>query len=308
MVSDRKEWRGREIAEREGCLSTTQYKELLVHSKIDVVCITTSSGSHAQIALDVLMAGKHVLIEKPMAMTSRDAYRLLQIAKEKELTIGVVSQRRFEERLQLVKRVVQGGDLGKLLLIEVKCPYFRSQEYYDSSEWRGKIAEDGGVLMNQGIHSIDLLLWIGGPVRCVYGKIATQTHEMEAEDLGIAAITFENGTFGTIMASTSIQPGFAFCLNVYGEKGTIKLEGSDIVYWNVPGVPLPGTEETQVFGGGASAPLKISPQYHKLQIIDFMNSIIEGRNPAVTGEDGIRTVQLIEAIYQSSLTGLEVTI
>ncbi|CAG7628906.1 Gfo/Idh/MocA family protein [Paenibacillus allorhizosphaerae] len=305
-VASRREDRARETGERECCAWTTDYSELLRHPETDIVCLTTDSGSHYSIALDVLNAGKHLFVEKPIAMTTEQADRMILLAKEKGVTLSVVSQRRFEAQHRLVKRVVSEGKIGKLMLVEVSCPYFRSQAYYDSSAWRGKIAEDGGALMNQGIHSIDLMLWLGGPVQSVYGKTATLCHDMEAEDMGLAMLRFRNGAFGTIMSSTGIRPGFAPSLHLYGDKGTIKLEGTAITHWTVPDMEPPEMTDTSTGGGGASDPRSISMQYHKLQLVELLAALSEGREPEVTGTDGKRAVQLIEAIYDSSREGIEI--
>lgn len=196
------------------------------------------------------------------------------------------------------------GKLGDLFLLEATTPFFRTQEYYDQADWRGTYSEDGGALMNQGIHQIDLLLWFGGKVKTVYGKTATRTHEMEAEDIGLAIVEFENGAFGHIMSSTSIHPGLLPTVNLYGEKGTVRLEGAEIVTWSVPDVAEP-TKSEKPKDMGTSNPLDISHMYHRMQIEDFIESVTTGKEPVVTGEDGRATVQLINAIYESSKTGKE---
>jgi len=294
--------KARKIGEREKCRWTSDYRELLRDPEVDVVDIVTSSGSHFSIALEALEAGKHVLVEKPMAMTSGEADKLLALARSKGLTLGVVSQRRFEDQHQAVKKALDAGAIGKLLLAEVSCPYFRDQAYYDSADWRGKIATDGGAIMNQGIHSVDLLLWFAGPPKTVQGKIATQAHRMEAEDLALAIVTFENGAFGTIMASTSIQPGFTPALNLYGEKGTIKLEGSSVVHWTVPGVPKPEAAAAPA-SAAVRGHLLSSHAMHQRQILDVLAAIEEKRPPRVSGEDGRRAVNLIEGLYTASKSG-----
>jgi len=299
--------KARKVGEREKCRWTTDYRELLRDPSVDLVDIVTSSGSHAAITREALLAGKHVLVEKPMAMTSAEADELLALAASKKRLLGVVSQRRFEDQHEAVKKVLDSGALGRLLLAEVSCPYYRDQAYYDSADWRGKIATDGGAIMNQGIHSVDLLLWFAGPAKTVAGKVATQTHRMEAEDLALALVTFESGAFGTIMASTSIQPGFAPCLNLYGEKGTIKLEGASLVHWTVPGVPKPEFAAPQA-SAAVRGPLLASHQMHQRQILDVLAAIEEGRPPRVTGEDGRRAVQLIEGLYRASRSGAPVTL
>lgn len=299
--------KARKAGEREKCRWTTDYRELLRDPAVDLVDIVTSSGSHAVIAREALQAGKHVLVEKPMAMTSAEADSLIALAKSNRLTLGVVSQRRFEDQHEAVHRTLASGALGKLLLAEISCPYFRDQAYYESADWRGKIATDGGAIMNQGIHSVDLLLWMAGPAKSVIGRIATQTHRMEAEDLALAIVTFESGAFGTIMASTSIQPGFTPCLNLYGEKGTVKLDGAAIVHWSVPGVPKPEFGESQA-SAAVRGHLLSSFRMHQRQILDVLAAIEEGRPPRVTGEDGSRAVRLIEALYASAAGGGPVSV
>ena len=306
-VSEISEDRARKFADKEHCDWTTDYRTLLARPDVDLVCVTTPSGSHAPIGMDVLRAGKHLVVEKPMAMTTSQAAELIRTARERNVSLSAISQRRFEPQHRAIKQVLDDGALGKLLLTEVSLPFYRSQAYYDSADWRGTIAQDGGALMNQGIHSVDLLLWFAGPAASVIGRTATQTHRMEAEDLGLAIVRFRNGSFGTIMASTSIQPGFPAALNLYGEKGTIKLEGSTIVHWTVPGRDKP--DQGQVAGyGGVADPRAIVSTYHQMQLTDVVESIETGRTPQVAGADGLRAVQLVESIYESSAAGGEVAI
>ncbi|QNK54893.1 Gfo/Idh/MocA family protein [Paenibacillus sp. PAMC21692] len=305
IVSSRDEAKSKAVADRERCDWTTDYKELLNRSDVDIVCVTTSSGSHASIGLDVLNAGKHLVVEKPIAMNARDAQALVDKAKEKGVALSVISQRRLEPQNRAIKRVMDGGGLGKLLLAEVSLPYYRSQEYYDSAEWRGTISEDGGVLMNQGIHCLDLMLWFAGNVRSVFGKTATQTHHIEAEDLGLAILRFEGGAFGTVMASTSVSPGYAASITLYGERGTIKMEGTEIVRWSVPGWDEPDRTQKNKLGG-VSDPRNIVSDYHQSQLIDVMAAIETGARPISTGEDGAKAVQLIETIYKSAAEGKEI--
>jgi UDP-N-acetyl-2-amino-2-deoxyglucuronate dehydrogenase len=306
-IAGRSEERVARVAEREGCFGTTDYRDLLRHPDVDAVCLATSSGSHAAIGLEALAAGKHLLVEKPIAMTAADADRMIEAARSSGVRLSVVSQRRFEPQHSAAKRAVAEGGLGRLLLIEISCPYFRSQDYYDASAWRGTLAEDGGALMNQGIHSIDLMLWLAGSrVRTVYGKVATQTHRMEAEDIAVAVVEFENGCFGRILSSTSIVPGFAPELRLYGEKGTIRIEGTSIAHWTVPGIAPPPATEGGAAGGGVSDPGAIPSLYHRLQLQDFLECLETGREPFVRAEDGKQAVGLIEAICESSKNGSEV--
>jgi predicted dehydrogenase len=285
----------------DGCEGTTDPDALVRRPDIDLVSITSSSGSHARLALAALAAGKHVVIEKPMAMNAAEARRIIAAAAERRVVLSVISQRRFEPVHQAVKRAVASGALGRLLLVEARCPYYRSQEYYDSADWRGTIAEDGGALMNQSIHSVDLLLWFAGPARQVVGRTATQTHRMEAEDLAVAIITFASGAYGTITASTSIRPGFLPTLDLYGEHGTIKLEGAAVTHWTVPGIDPPVAEGPT--SAGVTSPQLASHEHHRTQLADVLGAIEEGRAPAVTGEDGLRAVELVDGVYQSARSG-----
>jgi len=302
-VSSRREERAREVAHQLSCSWSTDYHELLCNPEIDIVCVTTGSGSHGIIGLDALRAGKHVLVEKPLAMTSNEADAMIRLAREKDLVLSVVSQTRFFEHHKLVKQVIDEGKLGKLLLAEISRPFYRTQEYYDSADWRGTQAEDGGALMNQGIHSIDLLLWMAGKVSTVIGRVATQTHRMEAEDIGLALLTLENGAFATVMCSTSIVPGLMPSMHLYGEKGSVQIQGQLITHWMVPGVPQPEYTLDSQIGGGAKDPRNISSIYHQLQITDFINAIRDGRKPFVKDEEGKDAIRLIELIYESSEQG-----
>jgi UDP-N-acetyl-2-amino-2-deoxyglucuronate dehydrogenase len=300
VVSSRQEERARAVATEEGCDYTTDPGALVTRPDVDLVSITSSSGSHAGIALAALAAGKHLVIEKPMAMTTADCRAILEAAAARGRVVSVISQRRFEATHQIVKRLLGEGALGRLLLLEASCPYFRTQEYYDSADWRGTIAEDGGALMNQAIHSVDLMLWLGGPAREVFGRTATQTHRMEAEDLALATVSFTSGALGTIMASTSIRPGFLPSMALYGEKGTIKLEGAQVVHWTVPDVAPPGEAAAGAASAGVASPQIASHEHHQAQLAELLDALEQGRPPAVTGEDGLRAVELVEGVYRSS--------
>jgi UDP-N-acetyl-2-amino-2-deoxyglucuronate dehydrogenase len=306
VISSRRAEQAALVAREESCEFTTDPDELVRRPDVDLVSITTSSGSHARLALAAIAAGKHVVIEKPMAMNAADARRIIEAAAAKKVTLSVISQRRFEPTHQAVKRIVEGGALGRLLLLEARCPYYRTQEYYDSADWRGSIAEDGGALMNQSIHSVDLMLWFGGRAREVVGRIATQTHRMEAEDLALCIVTFASGALGTISASTSIRPGFLPALDLFGERGSIKLEGAAITHWTVPGVEMPTT--TGPTSAGVASPQLASHEHHRTQLADILAAIDGGRAPLVTGEDGLRAVELVDGVYQSARSNRPVTL
>lgn len=279
--------------------------ELLKRDDVDVVVIATSSGSHAAYAEAALEAGKHVVVEKPLAMTSRDCDRLIALAERRGLHLAGIFQRRCEPSFELAKRMLDEGRLGRLLLVEAHTPFYRPQSYYDSADWRGTIAEDGGALMNQGIHQIDLLLWYGGEPVAVSGKADTVAHEMEAEDLGAAVVTFAGGTLGVVTASTSLAPGFPPSVKLFGERGAIWLEGSAIVHWSVPDVPAP-PEPEKVSVEGGSDPMAISDANHRRQLELIAEAIAAGRAPSPSGREARNAVRLVEAVLESSRTGREV--
>jgi UDP-N-acetyl-2-amino-2-deoxyglucuronate dehydrogenase len=302
-VASRTEQRARGTSERYACGWTTDYREILESPDIDIVCITTGSGSHGRIGMEALQAGKHVLVEKPIAMTADEASAMIGLAVENQLTLSVVSQTRFFPHHQLLKRTIEEGHIGNLLLVEVSRPFYRTQAYYDEADWRGTKAEDGGALLNQGIHSIDLLLWLSGKVKSVAGRTATQTHQMESEDMGLAMLTMENGSFATLMCTTSALPGFPPSINVYGDKGTIKIVGQEITHWTVPDIPFPNYENDKTSGNAGADPRNLNSAYHRMQIIDFIESVSQRRKPTVTGEAGRDAVRLIELIHCSSEHG-----
>lgn len=299
-VASRSEERAKAAGESNGCAWYTDYRELLARPELEFVCVTTGSGSHYAIGMDALHAGKHVIVEKPLAMTSRQADDMIVLAAKKGLTLTVVSQNRFIPLHRIVYDALKRGKLGKLLLAEVSRPFFRTQEYYDSADWRGTIAEDGGAMMNQGIHSIDLLLWLAGKPKAVIGRTSTMTHRMEAEDMALALLTMESGAFATILCSTSTIPGFIPAINLYGELGAIKIEGPTITHWSVPGTEKPQIAEDRMIGGGASDPRNVASEYHRQQLLDTIRAVDEKRRPLVTGEDGKNAVKLIETIVASS--------
>jgi len=304
-VSSRKEQQAKSFAEASDCEWTTDFHELVNRADLDMVCVTTSSGSHFQIGEAVLRAGKNLIMEKPIAMHAAEAQKLIDLAETSGLLLSVISQRRFEPAIISLKQAVHEGKLGNILLMEAGTPYFRTQDYYDSAAWRGTFAGDGGAFMNQGIHQIDLLLWLGGPVHSVYGKTATATHKMEAEDMGVAIVKFASGALGTIMSSTSIQPGFPPFIHVYGERGTVKIQGQSIVHWTVEGTPAPAETE-DLHRDGSSSPLDISHLYHKMQIEEIVQGLERHLPVQVSGWDGKYAVELIQGLCASAVSGKEI--
>ena len=194
---------------------------------MDAVSICAPSGLHADLGVRALRAGKHVVVEKPMDVSLAACDRLLAAQRESGKTLAVISQHRFDFASITVKDALDAGTLGPLVFAEARVPWYRTQEYYDSGDWRGTWALDGGgALMNQGVHTADLLRWLCGPVETVYAQARTLAHErIEVEDVVAATVTFANGAIATLSASTALYPGFAVRLSVHGTEGSAIIEG-----------------------------------------------------------------------------------
>lgn len=299
--------KARKFAETHGAQAWyDDYRALLERDDVDLVCICTPSGLHGQIGIDAARAGKHVLTEKPMDVTLEQADRLIEACRSAGVKLGVVFQRRFAGISRAIKKAVEDGDLGKLILGDVYLKYYRGQEYYDQDAWRGTWALDGGgVLMNQGIHGIDLLQWFMGPVASVYAHTATMARRIEAEDTAVAVVRFASGALGIIEGSTAVYPGLDHRIEISGEKGTILVEGEEIKRWEIAGDEQKKPVATWDIGVDKIArnPSIIGIGGHKLQIADMLDAIRNDREPAVNGEEGRKALAIILAIYRSAATG-----
>lgn len=281
-------------------------KSLLADPAVDAVAICSPSGLHAEHTVAALEAGKHVLVEKPVATTVADARRVVRAAEQAHVehgaVAGVVSQRRLEPQHAHLKKLIEAGDLGKPILGEALIRWFRDADYYDYADWR-KEAPGGGSLMNQGLHSVDLLRWLYGEVTEVAALSDTLGHEMEAEDTAVAAVRFESGALGSIVTSTATSPGLPAELNLYFESGQVGIHHTDVVRWEVD---APAPPDAASVGSGASSPM-IGTEGHQTQWSDLLLAIRTGAEPMVTVADGASTVALIEAVYESARTGQRVT-
>ncbi|MCY7419952.1 MAG: Gfo/Idh/MocA family oxidoreductase [Chloroflexi bacterium] len=315
-VASASEERARAAGTSQGVPWTTRIDDLLARDDVDAVTICSPSGLHSGQALAALQAGKHVLIEKPIALAVADADRVIAEALARGLVAAVVSQRRFEPAVRALKAAVDAGHLGRVALVIGEGLYDRPQSYYDSAAWRGTTALDGGVLMNQAIHTIDLMRWIGGPVVAVSGQVATLGHSMETEDTAAVAIRFASGALGTMTATTCARPEQPEELRVYGDKGHVRLSGATVAEWDVPGATVPSAGDdaaddprdeaddnaslTRTWGTSSAGYLR--------QYADLVAAVRTGGPPAVTARDGRDAVELIVAAYESSRTGHEVAI
>lgn len=288
-------------AEKFGVPAFSRISDLLAREEVDVVIICTQSGSHLEPALAAARAGKHVLVEKPPEINLERAVQMAAVCREEGVKLGVMFQNRFQPDYLLLKEAVKQGRLGKLLLGNAYIKWYREEAYYSKSHWKGTLSGDGGAaLINQGIHTIDLLLDLMEDVESVFGRIKTTVHDIEGEDLAVALLNFKNGAMGTIEGGTSLYPGYPERLEIFGEKGSVIMEGGKIVQWNVKGEENPATKNSSPEKSGSADPMAIGHHLHKAQIIDMAEAVLENREPAVNGEKGMKALELILAIYRSS--------
>lgn len=274
----------------------TDYKQMLENEEIDIVSICTESGYHAAIAIDCLNHEKHVLIEKPMALSIEDAERINSLASEKNLNVGVCHQNRFNPPIQKLRRAIEEGRFGKIINGTARILWTRDQNYYDQAPWRGTKDLDGGTLMNQCIHNIDLLQWMmGSEVERVSSETGTFLRNIEMEDFGAILIRFKNGSIGIVEGSACVYPkNLEETLSIFGEKGTVVIGGlavNKIQTWQFADErdydnKDENTEVDNVYGKGHT------PLYK-----DFIESILEKRSPYISGEEGQKALSIILKAY-----------
>ncbi|HOD93507.1 MAG TPA: Gfo/Idh/MocA family oxidoreductase [Clostridia bacterium] len=289
------------FAQKYGIKSFDSTELLLKSQEIDAVTICTPSGFHAAIAINAAENKKHAIIEKPLSLTAKSAKQVVEAFKRNKVTGSVISQLRFSEEIRKAKKLIADKKLGDIIMTNLTMKYFRSQEYYDAGNWRGTWKLDGGgAMMNQGIHGIDMLLFLIGETKNVYGYIRTLTHNIEVEDNAVALVEFKNGSLGTITASTSIVPAKNKTIEVHGTKGTILIEEERIRYLHIKGEKEYIADDIEQGDSATSNIIKASG--HIKQLEDFTQSLIEGKPPFVSLEDGMRAVNLITSVYASSKT------
>lgn len=292
--------RARAAAESRGVRAYKTLDELWQDEQVDGVCICTPSGTHGPVALEAIRNGKHVLIEKPMALTLEECETIRIEAASRNLQVGVVSQLRFSPSIQLVRQAVQEGRLGKILFTELNMKYYRNTDYFSGSTWRGtKKMDGGGALMNQGIHGVDLLQYIAGMPQVVFAQSRTLLHAIEVEDTLNAMLLYENGALGNIVATTSVYPGFSRKLTICGENGTVGLEEDSICCWEMKdGSKAPDFETTTVCG--SNDPSKIGCEGHVRQIANFAQAIRGEETLLVDAQEGCKPLRMIWSIYRSA--------
>lgn len=287
----------------------SDYQKMLEeHPEIELIAIATESGKHAQIALDCIDAGKNVIIEKPIAMSIEDAEEIISRAKKAGVKVSACHQNRFNVAVQKTRTAIESGRFGKLSHGSINVRWNRNEDYYKQAPWRGTWAEDGGCLMNQCIHGIDLLRWMmGDDVVEVYGSTRQRFHDyLEAEDVGVAVVKFANGAVGTIEGTTNVYPkNLEETLYIFGENGTVKIGGTstnNLDVWDF----ADETEEDKGNKGLKEETSNIYGNGHTSLYADMISAIQEDREPYVNAVAGRNALEVVLTIYKSQKTGMPV--
>jgi len=308
-VADIIEQRAYQFADEYGADPYVDYHDMLRRDDLDVVCICTPSGLHAQMAIDAANAGKHILVEKPMALTLNDADAMIVAAKANGVRLCVAFQNRYNPPIQDLRAAVQSGRLGRLLMGNATVRWYRTQDYYEDG-WHGTWAMDGGALMNQSIHHVDALIWLmGEPVASVFAYSATLAHHMEAEDAVVATLRFASGALASIEASTLTFPtDLEGSITLLGERGSVKIGGVALnrkEMWKIEGEL---EREADILGENQADPLGVYGTSHPHVFADLAAAIRENREPFVDGPQGRHALEVVLAVYESARTGQPVTL
>jgi len=279
------------------------FEAFLKHRPMDLVIIGSPSGLHATQGIAAARQGLHVLTEKPIEITTARADALIEAAKQSKVQLGVIFQDRRKPQIRQLKNWIDQGLLGKLLFVDARVKWYRPPEYYANSRWRGTLALDGGgALINQGVHTVDLLLWLLGDVLRVQARTATQLHKIEAEDTAVAILEFASGALGLLQATTAAYPGYPRRIEISGTEGTVILEHDRIIAANLRNVPAAFESAALDENQSASSAAVTDFRGHQAVLEDFLQAIRENRAPACDGVEGRRSLALIESIYRAAKT------
>ncbi len=298
---------GRKFAAQHGAEFVPTYEEVCRHPNVDYVDVCTFPDFRLQPLEICAETGKHIQVQKPIATSVESARRMVETARDAGIILGVVSQHRFDDASRFLSRAIADGRLGKLLQCDCYVKWYRSQGYYSrpvKGSWK---TEGGGALINQAIHGIDILRWMAGPVKEVFGTWQLGAlHKIESEDVVNALVRYASGATGVIQASTAFWPGYTERTEFHGTKGTAVISGDKLTTWDVEndsGDPAPVAKEA---ASGASDPMAISLEPFERQFLDFADAIRSKRKPLVSGEEGLQALEVVDAIYRSCRTNEKV--
>lgn len=300
-----------ELADEFGITSYDDLNAMLADPKVDAITIATASGAHLEPGVAAAKAGKHVIVEKPLEITLKRCDKMIAACEKAGVKLATIFPSRFHSSSVTLKKAIDQGRFGRVTMGDAYVKWYRSQEYYDSGAWRGTWALDGGgALMNQAIHTVDLLSWLMGPVAEITASTATLAHErIEVEDTAVATLKFENGALGVIEATTAAYPGYLKRVEIHGSHGSAVIEEEDIKAWDFAKSRKSdeaihkAMSSRKSGGGGAADPAAIGHHGHAMQIKDFVSAIKKDGTPKIDGHEGRRSVEIIQAIYKASQTG-----
>lgn len=299
-----------EYAKRHG-VETVYYDDESVYNdpEVDVVCVCVPSGNHGEICIAAARAGKHIVCEKPLEITPERAAEVAQKVRETGVKMQSIHQRRIMPTAIATRAAIKEGHLGRVCLAEAQLKYYRDQAYYDSAGWRGTWELDGGgALMNQGVHGVDLILWmLGGEVDTLYGRAETLARDIAVEDTAAAVLQMKDRSLCVIEGATTAYPGYSTTFCIYGEKGTIIFNDEGVVEWNfINPDTAPQRPEAGIAMGGAKSNIDITIDGHVALLRDLMEAVRDDREPMLPPEAAVLAVKVICGIYESTKTGMPV--
>ena len=295
--------KAKHFAEKYNIRCFTDWNEFIQDSELDAVSICTPNGTHLDIGKKAAEAKKHVIVEKPIEVTLERAQKLIDVCRANNVKLSIIYQSRFMDGMQELKALIDTNGLGKLFMADAYVKWYRTQEYYDSGVWRGTLELDGGgVLINQAIHTVDLLQWLVGSVETIFGQTGTFTHNMECEDNAVATLRYKNGAIGVIQASTSVQPSQARKIEIHGEKGSVLIDGDEVKISMIEEIPVKkSTQKNEGTGAGSSSPMDgFSYEPHRRQFEAIAEAIKNNEIPPVSGEDSLRSLAIVLGVYASA--------
>jgi len=307
VCTDINEAGGRRFAEQWGCEFVPTYEGVCRHPKVDYVDVCTFPDFRLQPIEICAETRKHVQVQKPVSTTLETAAKMVEVARKAGILLGVVSQHRFDDSSMFLSRAIAAGRLGKLLQVDCYVKWYRSAEYYSrpiKGSWQ---TEGGGALINQAVHQIDILRWLAGPVKEVFGAWQLGAlHKIESEDVVNALVRYSSGATGVIQASTAFWPGYTERTEFHGTKGTAIISGDKLTTWDVENDSGPPAPVAKDVASGASDPMAISLEPFERQFLDFGTAIRDKRKPLVAGEDGCAALEIVDAVYRSCRSGEKV--
>jgi len=317
-VCDTDEERLIDASKEYGCKAYNDYAELLKDEKVEVVNIATPSGMHAKMGIEAAVAGKHMIVEKPADIKPERVDALIKAGLENKVKIAGVFQARLDPLNIRIRDAVQEGKLGKLIGVHGHLPWYRKQSYYEGmhGKWKGTWGMDGGgSLMNQGVHTVDLLQWIAGPIESVSGMYGIFAHEIEAEDQAVAVMRFKSGALGTLYTTTCCYPGYDQRIMLYGTEGSVSKIHSELEGWkllsdenNVEEKELLALYGANKDSSGSADPMAVSFDGHTQIIVDMYESIAEERSPLITLDSARHAVEIINGVFESARSGKHVRV